>query len=518
MVRSGFHNSLGTDIRTYYNSDFSHLMSLMIKDGVHQNYGHQFITLPGSGLEVIVQTGECWFNEVWVRNDADLPITVPTAPIVSGYSRIDAVAIKIDNTTAVREGTIEYVAGTASSSPVAPTLTDTDDVHWHLICLVTVPANATSINAANIENKIGTTTTPFITGILNTIDITTLLNQWSGQFSDWMSNNDAEFQDWFSENTSEFQTWFQHMKDQLSEDAAGHLQEEIDNIPIVEVIEELSDIEEMTDFSGEAAGAKAVKGLYQAFSSALTALKNTAIAQAVGATGDTFASVISKLGEIINRGKVTTSIGLGGSYTIPEGYHNGQGKVSNSVPDARNSSKVATLTNADGRRVHSLRDIWRVANSDGVTRTCFELPATGYYENTDIVAATDAQIKNLGWLIPSGTKTITANGNNQDVKAYASVNVSVHPASSFTNLGDIRTIPSGYSRYIVVAEQHQRDQNGGVPSVSGCGATLIATSSGSIYGSGHGLSIYYLTSAGTITVSAGSGGWLTNCRVIGVAT
>ena len=219
MVRSGFWNSLGTDIRTYYNTDFSHLMSLMIKDGIHQNYGEHFVVLPGTGLQVVVQTGECWFNECWVRNDADLQVSIDNAPIVAGYKRIDAIAIKIDATTAVRNGTIEYVAGSPGSSPVAPTLTDTDDIHWHLLALVTVNANVTSISASNIENKVGTTGTPFITGILETVDITTLLGQWSSQFNDWMG-----------ENNTEFQTWFQHMKDQLDEDAAGHLQNEIDDL------------------------------------------------------------------------------------------------------------------------------------------------------------------------------------------------------------------------------------------------------------------------------------------------
>ncbi len=97
----------------------------------------------------------------------------------------------------------------------------------------------------------------------------------------------------------------------------------------VTVIEELSDIDEMTTFDGEAAGAKAVKSLHSAFSNALTALKNTAIAQAVGATAqDTFTSLITKLGTIVDRGGVTPSkLNVGGSYTIPAGYHDGTGVV-----------------------------------------------------------------------------------------------------------------------------------------------------------------------------------------------
>jgi hypothetical protein len=92
------------------------------------------------------------------------------------------------------------------------------------------------------------------------------------------------------------------------------------------VVEELSDIEAMTVFNGEAAGAKAVKTLKQAFSDALTALKNTAIAQAVGATGSTFTAVINKLAEIVNNGDTSKTITAGTSNktsSIPAGYTSG---------------------------------------------------------------------------------------------------------------------------------------------------------------------------------------------------
>ena len=96
------------------------------------------------------------------------------------------------------------------------------------------------------------------------------------------------------------------------------------------VVEELSDIEAMAEFNGEAAGAKAVKTLKQAFSDALTALKNTAIAQAVGATAqDTFISLITKLSNIVNRGSGSATLNESKtSSNIPEGYYNGTGSVS----------------------------------------------------------------------------------------------------------------------------------------------------------------------------------------------
>ena len=267
MVRSGFWNSLGSDVRTYYNTDFSHLMSLLITDGIYQNYGSQFATRPGSGMQVIVAPGESWFNEIWLRNDTDLQIDFNAAPVVAGYKRIDAIAIKIDSSNAVREATIAYVAGTASSNPSAPTLTDTDEVKWHLLFHVTVPANTTSITAGNIKSYIGTSTCPFITGILKTVDITNLVAQWSAQFTEYIESREQQFDAWAAQqqsnyeawigeqettyelwynnmvdavttevdtfestNEAAFATWFEHIAGQLSEDAATHLQEQIDAI------------------------------------------------------------------------------------------------------------------------------------------------------------------------------------------------------------------------------------------------------------------------------------------------
>lgn len=70
-----------------------------------------------------------------------------------------------------------------------------------------------------------------------------------------------------------------------------------------------------------------IEDIYNSFSNALTTLKNTAIAQAVGAIGSTFTSVISKLGEIVDRGNVSRTLTPNSSYTIPKGYHAGAGTV-----------------------------------------------------------------------------------------------------------------------------------------------------------------------------------------------
>lgn len=82
------------------------------------------------------------------------------------------------------------------------------------------------------------------------------------------------------------------------------------------------------------------------FSSALTDLKATAIAQAVGATGTTFTSVIATLGTIVDQGKKTQTLSAGTtSYTISAGYHNGQGSVSVTKGTAKVGTEDRTWSN-----------------------------------------------------------------------------------------------------------------------------------------------------------------------------
>jgi hypothetical protein len=106
----------------------------------------------------------------------------------------------------------------------------------------------------------------------------------------------------------------------------NELSEEISEKPSTEELNEAintsqNNLKDYTD--------RKCQALENSFSEALTALKNTAIARAVGAVGNTFTSVIAKLATIVDRGKVTQTLDTTTtSYTIPQGYHNGQGTVS----------------------------------------------------------------------------------------------------------------------------------------------------------------------------------------------
>lgn len=184
-VTFGFYNSLNGD-RKYFSTQFSQLFNALIKDGVFMHIGEHFNVRAGSGMEVIVESGLAWFDSTWTLNDADYPLDISVSDLLQ--TRIDAVILEVNTAVSSRTNTIKVLTGTPSTIPQKPTLTNTSEVHQYPLAYVTVGVGATSITQANIENCIGTDPCPFVTGVLDTIDATTLIAQWEAQFNEWFDS------------------------------------------------------------------------------------------------------------------------------------------------------------------------------------------------------------------------------------------------------------------------------------------------------------------------------------------
>lgn len=197
-VSFGFYDSLNGD-RKYTAVQFSYLFNSLIKDGIFMHVGEHLNVKEGTGMQVNVGSGFAWFNSTWTRNDADYPLTITASDLLQ--VRIDAIVLEVDETASSRTNSIKVITGTPSSNPQKPTLTNTNDIHQYPLAYVTVGVGVTSITQANIENCIGTDPCPFVTGVLDTIDATTLIAQWETQFNEW----------------------FESLEDTLSGDVAGNL-------------------------------------------------------------------------------------------------------------------------------------------------------------------------------------------------------------------------------------------------------------------------------------------------------
>lgn len=261
-VSSGFFNSLNGD-RKYNAAQMSAIFDGLIIDGVFASIGTAFAVKAAGGLTVNVGVGKAWFDHTWTVNDSILPMTAPEAEVL--LDRIDAVVLEVNGMESVRENTIKFVRGTPSSAPSRPTLTNEGNVHQYPLCYIYRKYGTAVINQADITPMVGTESTPFVTGILQTISLDELLGKWqdeldrftdarSQEVDDWIAQEESDFTTWFNEmkadlqqeqtvldqwiasEQADFLAWYNQMKDQLSGDVAGNLQLEIDKEEVKRIL------------------------------------------------------------------------------------------------------------------------------------------------------------------------------------------------------------------------------------------------------------------------------------------
>lgn len=188
----GFFNSENGD-RKYNAEQMSAIFDGIIADGVFTTIGDHMAVSAGTGMQVLVGTGKAWFDHTWNVNDAAYPLVIAASDVT--LSRIDAIVLETNHSDSVRLNKLRVVQGTVASTPVKPTLTNSEKVHQHPLAWVTVAPGATQIAASAIENAVGTSACPFVTGIIATTAIDDLFNQWNGEFDEWFDNLKAQLSD-----------------------------------------------------------------------------------------------------------------------------------------------------------------------------------------------------------------------------------------------------------------------------------------------------------------------------------
>lgn len=188
----GFFNSENGD-RKYNAEQMSAIFDGIIADGVFTTIGDHMAVSAGTGMQVLVGTGKAWFDHTWNVNDAAYPLAIAASDVT--LSRIDAIVLETNHSDSVRLNKLRVVQGTVASTPVKPTLTNSEKVHQHPLAWVTVAPGVTQIAASAIENAVGTSACPFVTGIIATTSIDDLFNQWNGEFDEWFDNLKAQLSD-----------------------------------------------------------------------------------------------------------------------------------------------------------------------------------------------------------------------------------------------------------------------------------------------------------------------------------
>lgn len=182
-INSGFFNSNGGD-RLYEASDINDFFDGFVTEGVLSPVGGWLQVTSAGGMDVSVASGKAWFLKTWITNSQSRTLSLANGDV--NYDRIDLIVLDFDLDN--RENTLVVLTGTPAVTPVWPTLIDTERRKQVPLAEIDVVQNATSIDAGDITNKIGTSYCPWCTGLLQQASTEDLLIQWNAEFYAWMQS------------------------------------------------------------------------------------------------------------------------------------------------------------------------------------------------------------------------------------------------------------------------------------------------------------------------------------------
>lgn len=196
-----FYNSKDGD-RKYDADSFSNWLKQLFTDGVI-NGGLQVVANGDMTLTVRTGTGLIGGKiKIFEEN------TTLTLGVASGtLNRIDSVVLRRDDEA--RDFSIAIVKGSSAENPVAPELTRSGNIYELKLADVTVAKGVAAVTQASVKDtRADDGVCGWVIGNTGTIDATQLLAQLNTAFNEW----------------------FNAMKNQLTTDAAGNLQTQINNI------------------------------------------------------------------------------------------------------------------------------------------------------------------------------------------------------------------------------------------------------------------------------------------------
>ena len=194
---------------------FRLLFANLVSSGVLATPGDCFKVNADTGLTVRIRPGFAMINGAFAYDAEESTVTLATAN--ANLPRIDRVVLRCNYLNRLCE--IITKTGTPASTPAAPELLQPASGDYYELCLATirVEAGATSVTQSAITDTRGDSSVcGFITQLIDHLDT-----------SEFMSQLTAWQEEYSAEQQAAFTAWFNEMKDQLSEDAAGNLQNQI---------------------------------------------------------------------------------------------------------------------------------------------------------------------------------------------------------------------------------------------------------------------------------------------------
>ena len=165
-ILSGFFPSVNGD-RKYTNDFLAQWVHSFIGNGV---YNGDFAVTAGENMNVVLPKGQAWINGYYCRNDGNIILPIENADGV--LNRKDIVVLRWD--VNARSITAQVLAGTFSSSPIAPQITRSADQYDLKIAEISIPAGTTAITQSLITD---TQLDNDVCGIVRQVDTAALYRQ-----------------------------------------------------------------------------------------------------------------------------------------------------------------------------------------------------------------------------------------------------------------------------------------------------------------------------------------------------
>ena len=196
-ITYGFFNSLNHD-RTYNAAQITEYFDGLVSDGVYESVGGAMQVQAATGMNVDIQTGRAIIDCRWIRNDAVLTVPITASHVT--LARYTAIMVRLDYSA--RTISIIAVDGTPETSPAKPEPTQTATVKDIVLAYLYIPAGATAIPQANIQDQRGTSLCGWVTGLIKQVDTSQLFAQWADACETFYNNMTAGFNAWFDTLTS----------------------------------------------------------------------------------------------------------------------------------------------------------------------------------------------------------------------------------------------------------------------------------------------------------------------------
>lgn len=211
-VTYGFFNAIKQEDGTYdrmYNADqMSEQFEGLISDGVYESVGDAMIVEASSGMQVQVKSGRMMIDSKWVKNDAAELLTINAAHVT--LNRYTAVVVRLD--LQARTIAITTKDGDSATTPVKPSLEDSQTVKEMCLAYVYVGRGVTEITQADIEDtRADTNVCGWVTGIVQQVNTADLFLQWQTAYEKQM----AQMQEWQERKQTQFDNWLTTLTDKL---------------------------------------------------------------------------------------------------------------------------------------------------------------------------------------------------------------------------------------------------------------------------------------------------------------